>query len=69
MELIISRDYRKLIKEKNIELSDWDKASLIYNHTVASFPEKVKALKELCEQIQDEKLMERLEKNIFPIED
>lgn len=64
MELIISRDYRKFMEEKNIELSDWDKATLIYNHTVASFPEKIKELIELCEQTQDEDLIKQIKERM-----
>lgn len=64
MELIISKDYRKFMEEKNIELSDWDKATLIYNHTAASFPEKIRVLKELCEQTQDEELIKQIKERI-----
>lgn len=64
MELIISKDYRKFIEEKNIELSDWDKATLIYNHKATSFPEKIRVLKELCEQTQDEELIKQIKERI-----
>lgn len=64
MELIISKDYRRFIEENKIKLSDWDKATLIYNHVLSSFDEKVDALKELCEQIKDVELKKQIQERI-----
>ena len=63
-DIIVSRDYRKFIEEKKIEISDWDKATLIYNHKMATFCEKVNALKELCMHTKDEKLRKQIEERI-----
>lgn len=64
MELIVSGDYRKFLEDNKIELLDWDKATLIYNHKVASFEEKMKELRVLCEQTQDEKLKKQIMERI-----
>lgn len=56
--------YLEFIEENEINLSDWDKASLIYNHAMASFAEKVDALKELSEKISDEELKKQIQESI-----
>ena len=38
---IPSKDYREYLEKENIELTEWDKAALIYNHRTASHDEKV----------------------------
>lgn len=60
MERFMSNDYRKLLEEKKIELSDWDKASVIHHYAAASFDEKKTALEELCEQTSDMELKEQI---------
>ena len=37
MEAIISKDYRKFMEDNDVYLSDWNKATLIYNQNDASY--------------------------------
>mgnify|MGYP000252480807 CR=1 FL=1 len=40
-EMIPSKNYRRFMKSQVIEFSDWDKATLIYNHRIALYDEKL----------------------------
>jgi len=40
-DIILSKDYREFMLQKGFELSDWDKATKIYNHSTARYDEKV----------------------------
>lgn len=66
-ELIPSKDVRKYLAEQGREFSDFEKATLIYNHPGLDLSGKEQALKELAKSTQDERLMrqinERIEKN------
>lgn len=61
MEAIISKDYRKFMEDNDIYLSDWDKATLIYNQYEVSYAEKVEALREIKDNTDDEQLREQIE--------
>ena len=53
-EIISSKEYRNFIENKGIVLSDWDKATLIYNHRIATHDEKMEALLEIKRNTSDE---------------
>lgn len=52
-ELIPSKDVRACMEEKGRVLIDFDKATLICNHSGMSFTEKTAHLKDLMEQTED----------------
>ena len=57
-DLVVSKNYKKMMQENQIELTDWEKATLIYNHPSARYIEKMwelLALKKLLkEQIEEQ---------------
>lgn len=55
-ELIPSKDVRASIEETGRVLTDFEKATLIYNHSGMSFTEKAARLKVLMEQTEDSNL-------------
>lgn len=64
MECIISKDYRKFLVDNQIELSDWEKATLIYNHKLASRREKWAALREIKESTSNKVLRKQIEERL-----
>lgn len=40
-DLIPSKDYREFIEKQKIELTDRDKATLIFNHKTSSYDERL----------------------------
>lgn len=64
MEAIISKDYRKFIEDNDIYLSDWDKATLIYNRHDISCSEKVQTLCEIKDSTDDEQLRGQIEERL-----
>lgn len=63
-ELIYSKDYKKYLEDNNIELSDWDKAALIYHHELAEYDEKAEALRELMKTTADDDLKKQIEQRL-----
>ena len=63
-EIISSKEYRNFIENKGIVLSDWDKATLIYNHRIATHDEKMAALLEIKRNTSDESLREQIEERV-----
>ena len=63
-EIIASRDYREFINRKGIELTDWNKAALIYNHRTATYDEKVWALLDLQNKTEDTLLKEQIRERL-----
>lgn len=63
-EIIPSKKYRSFIENMGIVLSDWDKATLIYNHSIASHEEKMEALLEIKRSTSDDSLKEQIEERI-----
>ena len=59
-ELIPSKDVRTSIEEAGCVLTDFEKTTLIYNHSGMSFTEKAAHLKELMEQTEDGNLREEI---------
>ena len=59
-ELIPSKDVRACIEEAGRILTDFEKVTLIYNHSGMSFTEKAAHLKELMEQTEDGNLREEI---------
>ena len=53
-ELIPSKDVREYLEEKGVVFTDFEKATLIYNHSEMSFIEKAAYLKRLMEQTENE---------------
>ena len=53
-ELIPSKDVREFLEEKGHVFTDFEKATLIYNHSEMSFTEKAVHLKGLMEQTENE---------------
>ena len=53
-DLVVSKDYKKMMQENQIELTDWEKETLIYNHPSARYIEKMCELLALKKQTEDE---------------
>lgn len=60
-ELIPSRDVRKYLEEKRHVFTDFEKATLIYNHSEMSLTEKAAYLNGLMEQTENEILKEEIQ--------
>lgn len=63
-DIIASKDYREFMAQKGIELSDWDKAALIYNHRVATYDEKLWALLEIQKATSDDCLKKQIKERL-----
>lgn len=63
MELPISRDIKEYYKKQNIEFSDSEKATIIWN-SMLPCNEKLTALKEIMESTADEILKEQIQKRL-----
>ena len=63
-EVIISQDYRNYLQKQGISLSDWDRATLIFNHKRFGFQEKLEALKELGEATSDDILKKQIDQRV-----
>ena len=61
VELIPSKDVRAYMEEKGRVLTDFEKATLIYNHSGMNFTEKAACLKELMELTEDSNLREEIQ--------
>lgn len=66
---IASSEYRKYIQENNIQLSDWDLATLIYNNEILCHDEKMRILMELKNKTSDEKLATQIRERVAKDED
>lgn len=64
MEFIVSKDYGKFLDDNQIELSDWEKATLTYNHKLATRVEKWDVLRELMESTSDNVLRKQIEERL-----
>ena len=60
-ELIPSKDVREHLEEMGCVFTDFEKATLIYNHSEMSFTEKVAHLKGLIAQTENEILKEEIQ--------
>ena len=60
-ELIPSKDVREYMVKRGHVLTDFEKATLIYNHSEMSFTEKAARLKGLMEQTENEILKEEIQ--------
>lgn len=60
-ELIPSKDVREYMVKMGRVLTDFEKATLIYNHSELSFTEKAERLKRLMEQTENETLKEEIQ--------
>lgn len=60
-ELIPSKDVREYLEEQGRVFTDFEKATLIYNHTGMSYTEKAVHLKGLMEQTENETLKEEIQ--------
>lgn len=60
-ELIPSKDVREYLEEKGVVFTDFEKATLIYNHSEMNFIEKAAYLKGLMEQTENETLKEEIQ--------
>lgn len=60
-ELIPSKDVRDYMVKRGCVLNDFEKATLIYNHSEMSFTEKAARLKDLMEQTENEILKEEIQ--------
>ena len=50
--VVPSRDYRKFMEDRQIELTDWEKAVLVYNNPIASYDHKMRYLNKWMGQIK-----------------
>lgn len=50
--VVPSRDYRKFMEDRQIELTDWERAVLIYNNPIASYDHKMSYLNKWMGQIK-----------------
>lgn len=63
MELPISKDIKEYYKERNMEFTDSERATLIWNSLLA-FNEKLEALQDILDSTADEVLKEQIEKRL-----
>lgn len=63
-DYIRSKDYRKFMEENNVRLSDWDKATLIYNASGMSHTDKIFALLEVKKRTEDQKLQSQIKERL-----
>ena len=63
-DIVASKDYREFMAQNGIELSDWDKATLIYNHRTATYDEKLWTLLEIQKGSSDECLKKQIEERL-----
>ena len=63
-ELIPSKDVREHMEKKGRVLTDFEKATLIYNHSGMSYFKKAIQLKELMELTKDSNLKEEIQERI-----
>lgn len=63
-DYIQSKDYRKFLEENHIVLSDWDKATLIYQAFGMSHYDKILALLEIKKQTGDQCLQVQIEERL-----
>ena len=63
MKLPISRDIKEYYEKQNIEFSDSEKATIIWNSFWA-LDEKLSALKDICDSTSDEVLKEQIQKRL-----
>ena len=64
-ELIPSKDVREYMKQKKRVLTDFEKATLIYNHSSMGLSEKTERLRELMELTADFNLREEIRERLF----
>ena len=64
-ELIPSKDVREHMEKKGRVLTDFEKATLIYNHSGMSYFKKATQLKELMELTEDSNLKEEILERLF----
>ena len=64
LELVPSKDYRKYLEEKQIEISDWDWATLVYNHNTLNYDKRIRALSEIKEKTEDTELQKQIEERL-----
>lgn len=66
---IASKDYRKYIEEKGIQISDWEMATLIYNNCETPYYVKMDALEQLARNTKDNDLKNQIKDRVlFDIE-
>ncbi len=63
MELPISKDIKEYYKKQNIEFTDSERATLIWN-SLLPFNEKLEALQDILDSTADEVLKEQIEKRL-----
>lgn len=63
-ELIPSKTVREYMEEQGRVLTDYEKATLIYNHSGMDYEEKTECLKELSEKTEDTELKEQIQERI-----
>lgn len=63
-DLIPSKDYREFIEKQKIELTDRDKATLIFNHKTSSYDERLWALFHLMKTTNDKELKNQIEERM-----
>ena len=63
-DLVVSKNYKKMMQENQIELTDWEKATLIYNHPSARYIEMMWELLALKKQTEDKILKEQIEEQL-----
>ena len=63
-ELIPSKDVREHMEKKGRVLTDFEKATLIYNHSEMSYSKKATQLKELMELTEDSNLKEEIQERL-----
>ena len=66
-EFIPSKDTRAYLHSIHHEFNDLEKATIVANHIMLSYEEKVTWLKEFCDTVSDERLKERISKALGEI--
>ena len=66
-EFIPSKDTRAYLHSIHHEFNDLEKATIVANHIMLSYEEKITWLKEFCDTVSDEQLKERISKALGEI--
>ena len=63
-DFIMSEDYKKFLEKQGIELSDWEKATLLYNNRQLLYDDVIWGLLDIARHTSDEVLKKQIEESL-----
>ena len=63
-DFIMSEDYKKFLEKQGIELSDWEKATLLYNNRQLLYDDVIWGLLDIAKHTSDEVLKKQIEEGL-----